>query len=146
MRDISEVVCIIESLACELYGSVNKMLTENNINSSIVGNMKRKKPSIPNIIDFCKLAEALNVSLDYLLLENNRNYPSNTVSTNSSEFDNNFNNQITVDEHNLLQTYREVDNVGKNKIQDSIREIWIEHRNPKNKLSHSEENLNDTTA
>ena len=105
-----------------------------------------KKGATPNGEVIVRFAEHFNVTTDYLLLGIENNSVSFSSKVSDITFENNFDNQITVDEHNLLQTYREVDNVGKNKIQDSIREIWIEHRNPKNKLSHSEENLNDTTA
>ena len=99
------------------------------MNSSIVGNMKRKKPSIPNIFDFCKLAEALNLSLDYLLLDKTNNQNITHFDTNMpTTFENNFNNQISVDEHNLIEIYREIDSIGKNQIQNNLRETWLEHK------------------
>ena len=69
LRELSEIIKIIETKAIEQYGSINKMLTVNKINRSIIGNMKRNPPSIPNIIDFCKLAEALSLQIGFLLNE-----------------------------------------------------------------------------
>ena len=110
------------------------MLLENKINASIVGNMKRKKPSIPNIFDFCKLADALNLSLDYILYGDSSKVKMETktpIPTESATFENNFNNQISVDEHILLQTYREVNSIGKNQIQNHLRNIWLECKDEK---------------
>ena len=48
---------------------------------------------------------------------------------------------LSIDEQNLIDIYREVDDYGKHEIQSYMREIWAEHRTAKKgTLSHSEEN------
>lgn len=128
MRDISELVKIIETRASELYGSTHKMLVEKGINQSIVGNMKREKPSIPNIVDFCKLADALELSLDYLLNDQVSSLPIIDATEILKE-------KYTTDERIIIDIYREIDDDGKNLVQSSIREIWADHRQPKSKSS-----------
>ena len=109
MRSIEEITKIVEIKATEKYGSINKMLIQNNINKSIIGNMKRTKPSIPNIIDFCKLAEAIDVSVDYLL---------NTISDDSI---------LSFDERWVIDSYRELNDEGKYIIQDTTKKVWAKH-------------------
>jgi len=109
LRSIEEITKIVEIKATEKYGSINKMLIQNNINKSIIGNMKRTKPSIPNIIDFCKLAEAIDVSVDYLL---------NTISDDSI---------LSFDERWVIDSYRELNDEGKYIIQDTTKKVWAKH-------------------
>ena len=139
----------------EIVKRVIKLCEENNISGVELGKMlglkkspmtdwknQKSKPTLEQIIAICDI---FAITSDYLIFGKT----SDTIlKTESFEcvFENNFNNQISVDEHNLLQTYRNIDNIGKNQVQDYLKEIWVEHRIPKNKLSHSEENLNDTTA
>ena len=115
MRPLNEIIKIIETNAVLQYGSVDKMLTENNINQSIVGNMKRKKPSIPNIVDFCKLADSLSLSLDYILNGNQKEIIPTT-------------DPLSIDEKNIIDVYRAVNPIGKDLVQRNIREIWADHR------------------
>ena len=139
----------------EIVKRVIKLCEENNISGVELGKMlglkkspmtdwknQKSKPTLEQIIAICDI---FAITSDYLIFGKT----SDTIlKTESFEcvFENNFNNQISVDEHNLLQTYRNIDNIGKNQVQDYLKEIWVEHRIPKNKLSNSEENLNDTTA
>ncbi len=100
-----------------------------------------KKGATPNGEVIVRFAKHFNVTTDYLLLGIDNSVASLTTKVADSTFENNFNNQITIDEHNLLQTYREVDGLGKNIIQDTVKEIWAEHRiSKKDKLSSSERN------
>ena len=100
-----------------------------------------KKGATPNGEVIVRFAKHFNVTTDYLLLGIDNSVASLTTKVADSTFENNFNNQITIDEHNLLQTYREVDGLGKNIIQDTVKEIWAEHRiSNKDNLSSSERN------
>lgn len=100
-----------------------------------------KKGATPNGEVIVRFAKHFNVTTDYLLLGIDNSFASLTTKVADSTFENNFNNQITIDEHNLLQIYREVDGLGKNIIQDTVKEIWAEHRiSKKDKLSSSERN------
>ena len=128
LRTLEEIVSIVETRATELYGSTHKMLLTNGINRSIVGNMKRERPSIPNIVDFCKLADALKVSVDYLLNDNSSPYMNPIIDAKELIKD-----KLTTDERNIISIYREIDDDGKDLVQSSIREIWAEHRRPKAK-------------
>ena len=67
MREIQDIVKIIETYSKKEYGSVNKMLIKNNLSKSVIDNMKKSKPSIPNIEVISKIADDLNISLDWLL-------------------------------------------------------------------------------
>ena len=49
----------------------NKILKNNKLPTSILDNMKREKPSMPNIESFCKIAELLDLSIDYILTGKN---------------------------------------------------------------------------
>ena len=100
-----------------------------------------KKGATPNGEVIVRFAKHFNVTTDYLLLGIDNSVASLTTKATDITFENNFNNQITIDEHNLLQTYREVDGLGKNIIQDTVKEIWAEHRiSKKDKLSSSKRN------
>lgn len=103
----------------------------------------------PKIEQIYRIIDFFSISFDELFFDSKTNISKIQTENNSTymSFDNNFNNQITVDEHNLLQTYREIDDVGKNQVQNCLKEIWAEHRVPKNKLSDSPtENVGDTIA
>jgi hypothetical protein len=131
LRELSEIIKIIETKAIEQYGSINKMLTVNKINRSIIGNMKRNPPSIPNIIDFCKLAEALSLQIGFLL---NEEAPSSYL-INANDI---IKDRLAADERNIIDAYRELDEDGKDLVQRSIREIWADHRQPKCKSTTTE--------
>ncbi len=72
MRNIKEIALIIENNAKKNYGSVNKMLVDNGFNRNLIDNMKREKPSIPNIEVICKITELLNIPLTWLLMGENQ--------------------------------------------------------------------------
>lgn len=132
MNTIPEIVTRIEEQAIKKFGSINKMLLDNGINKSVLDNMKRSKPSIPNIITFCKLAECLNVSVDYLLNGEDANY---NKLINAKEL---INDKLTADERSLVNTYRDIDDEGKTLMLDTAKEIWADHRQPKGKSYNSE--------
>lgn len=46
--------------------------------------------------------------------------------------------KIPIDERNLLNMYRELDEKGKELVQNSTREIWADHRQPKCKSTTTE--------
>lgn len=46
--------------------------------------------------------------------------------------------RITIDERNLLNMYRDIDENGKELVQNSTREIWADHRQPKCKSTTTE--------
>ena len=125
MRPLEEIIKIIEINATKKYGSVNKMLLQNDINKSIIGNMKRTKPSIPNIFDFCKLAEALDISVDYLL----NVVPNEPI--------------LSFDERWIINSYRELSDDGKYIIQDMTKRVWAEHCEPSLKNTSISELSND---
>ena len=49
----------------------------------------------------------------------------------------NFCGIVSIDEKNIIDVYRDINNDGKSLVQTSIREIWAENRLPKSKLSNS---------
>lgn len=67
MRDIKQIAEIVENMAVDKYGNVKKMLEFNGLSKSVIDNMKREAPSVPNVITFCKIADSLGVTTDYLL-------------------------------------------------------------------------------
>lgn len=93
--------------------------------------MKRNPPSIPNIIDFCKLAEALSLQIGFLL---NEEAPSSYL-INANDI---IKDRLAADERNIIDAYRELDEDGKDLVQRSIREIWADHRQPKCKSTTTE--------
>lgn len=74
MRDFPTIIKIIELKSKSIFGSTNKMLQVAGLSKSVLDNMKREKPSIPSIDKFCKIAEVLSISIDYLVgLTDNEN-------------------------------------------------------------------------
>ena len=65
------------------------------------------------------IADFLNVSLDYLI--------TGTENENKTLFKNN-EEHLSAEERFLINTYREVSDEGKYLIQESIRDIWADHR------------------
>lgn len=140
----------------EIVKRVIKLCEDNNVSGVELGRKlglkkspitdwknQKSKPTLEQIIAICDI---FAITSDYLLFGKTSD---SILKTKNSEciFENNFDNQISVDEHNLLQTYRDIDDIGKNQVQDYLKEIWAEHRIPKNKLSGSLiENTSNTTA
>lgn len=120
MKDLSEIVLLIESLSIDKYGSVNKMLKDNDISKSAVDNMKKNPPSIPNIISFSKIADALEVTVDYLL------NGCSEEKTNSYD-DQNPVPKLSFDERTLIESYKELDDEGKYLVQDNLKRVWAKH-------------------
>ena len=139
----------------EIVKRVIKLCEDNNVSGVELGRKlglkkspitdwknQKSKPTLEQIIAICDI---FAITSDYLLFGKTSD---SILKTKNSEciFENNF-DQISVDEHNLLQTYRDIDDIGKNQVQDYLKEIWAEHRIPKNKLSGSLiENTSNTTA
>ena len=88
-----------------------------------------KKGALPSGENLIALSTHLNVSVDYLLFGKDEN--STSISSKSD---------LLPDEHNLLNTYREMDSVGKKLLQDQLKYLWAEHHQPSGKLSISHEN------
>ncbi len=108
---------------CKSNGTtVTSVLKELKISTSAVGNWN--KGSLPTGDTLVALSTHLNVSIDYLLLGKS------AVASNSflDMVD------ITPDEYNILNTYREMDMVGKKLLQDQLKFIWADHRQPDSKV------------
>lgn len=129
MKSLSEIVYIIEKLSIEKYGSINKMLKENEISKSAIDNMKKNPPSVPNIINFYKIAKALNVSIDSLLDEEEYDDGNLVVPTKSNVLDDVdfIDVSLSFDERGLIDSYRDLDGEGKYIIQDTIKRVWSQH-------------------
>lgn len=83
------------------------------------------KPSIDAVV---ALSQLLNVSSDFLLF--------GTTSANTDM--QNVNDSISVDEQNLIDIYRDINDNGKREVQRCIREIWADYKiEKKDKLSDS---------
>ena len=80
------------------------------------------KPSIDAIV---ALSQLLDVSSDYLL------FGSSSSNIEKSDLE----NSISVDEQNLIDIYRDIDDTGKREIQRCIREIWSVHKTEKKDVS-----------
>lgn len=78
---------------------------------------KRKSDPPANLL--YTIADFLNVSLDFLI--------TGTENENKTLFKNNEEN-LSAEERFLINTYREVSDEGKYLIQESIRDIWADHR------------------
>lgn len=126
MRNLSDIVNIIESEAVTKYGSVSKMLQYSGVSKSMIDNMKRETPSIPSIDKFCKITDSLELSLDFLL---NGSLPQTSYT--------NLNPELSVDEQTLVNVYRDIDKSGKVALQTSLHEIWANHRKKRGSSSNS---------
>ena len=107
---------------CKSNGTtVTSVLKELKISTSAVGNWN--KGSLPTGDTLVALSTHLNVSIDYLLLGKS------AVASNSflDMVD------ITPDEYNILNTYREMDLIGKKLLQDQLKFLWADHRQPDSK-------------
>ncbi|MDR1688299.1 MAG: hypothetical protein LBS21_06775 [Clostridiales bacterium] len=67
--NLRQVAERIETLAKDKFGNTQKMIEASDgvLNKNVVYNMKKENASIPNIVNFEKIAELLEVSTDYLL-------------------------------------------------------------------------------
>lgn len=98
------------------------------LSTSYLSDWKSGKSKNPTFDRIYRIANALNEPIDKLIS------PSNS----SIEYipcDN-----LSPDEYALLNIYREMDEAGKKLLQDQMRYLWADHRQPSSKLSHSQEN------
>lgn len=104
-----------------------QLLKTLNISTGSLGTWKNG--ALPRGDILIKLSTHLNVSIDYLIFGKSEGQAKEKISN------------LSIDEQNLIDIYREVDDYGKHEIQSYMREIWAEHRTAKKgTLSHSEEN------
>lgn len=112
---------------CKSKGtSITAVLKSLNISTGSTGTWK--KGALPSGENLVALSTHLNVSTDYLLFGKDNN---SFISASES---------ISPDEYALLNIYREMDETGKKLLQDQMRYLWADHRQPSSKLSHSQEN------
>lgn len=123
----------------EITERIIKLCSENNISGVELGKKlglkkspltdwknQKSKPTLEQIIIICDI---FAISADYILFGKVNHVPHQSKEENS------------IDEQNLIDIYRDIDDYGKHEIQSYIREIWAEHRiTKKGTLSHSEEN------
>ena len=106
-----------------------KLLENLNISTGSLGNWK--KGALPKSEILIKISTNLNVSTDFLLFG----------ATNMSI------NNLSIDELNIIEMYRDMNNETKKELQSTIRVMWAENRSPKSKSStYSEEKINNTIA
>lgn len=124
----------------EIYNNIINLIESNNltifqlekaINLSN-GTIDRWKNSNPRVDKLLLVAEYFNLPLDYFVSRDC--FSEKTNSLLPSEF------CLSIDEENLLETYRELDRTGKNLIQKSLRKVWADYHieDFKGKLSHLE--------
>ncbi len=97
------------------------VLKQLNISTGAVGNWK--KGSLPTGDILVALSTYLDVSIDYLVLGKQMPAP-DTLLTMAD---------LSVDEYNILNTYREMDLIGKKLLQDQLKFLWADHRQPDSK-------------
>lgn len=107
--------------------SEKECLIKAGLSTSYFSDWKSGKSKNPTFDRIYRIANALEVSIDDLIADN-------TTMTKKTS------NDLLPDEHNLLMTYREMDSLGKMLLQDQLRYLWAEHRQPSSKLSVSHEN------
>ena len=106
-----------------------KLLEILNISTGSLGNWK--KGALPKSEILIKISTHLNVSTDFLLFG----------TTNMSI------NNLSIDELNIIEMYRDMNNETKKELQSTMRVMWAENRRPKSKSStYSEEKINNTIA
>lgn len=103
------------------------VLKQLNISTGAVGNWK--KGSLPTGDILAALSTYLDVSMDYLVFGKQPPEP-DTILTMAD---------LPADEYNLLSTYREMDLIGKKLLQDQLKFLWADHRQPDSKLSTTSE-------
>lgn len=81
------------------------------------------KPSIDAVV---ALSQLLNISSDYFLF-------GKTDFTEQKNIDNDIN--ISIDEQNLIDIYRDINDTGKREVQRCIREIWSDYKTDKRDAS-----------
>ncbi len=96
-----------------------------------------KKGATPSGDIIVRFAKHFNVSTDYFLLGINTTIENNHLDEDIKELNK---NALTIDERNIINIYREINDTGKELVQNAIREIWKEHYIVKGKLSNSSTN------
>lgn len=84
----------------------------------------------PKIEHIYRIADYFSVSFDFLFT--NDSLP---IIVDAKEI---IKDRLETDERNIIDTYRELDDYGKDLVQRSIREIWADHRQPKCKSTTTE--------
>lgn len=102
-RNISEKECLIGS----------------NISTSFFSDWKAGRLKSPSFDKIFRISLFLDVSIDSLV----QNNPQKNISITS-----NSNSDLTLDEKMLINSYRDVSEEGKYLIQESVKEIWADHR------------------
>ncbi len=101
------------------------------ISTGSLGNWKNGV--LPKGEILAKLSTHLNVSADYLLF--------GTIEKKMST------DNLSIDEVNIIEMYRDMSEEGKKELQSALRIIWAENRSIKNKSSiSSDEKINNTIA
>ena len=101
------------------------------ISTGSLGNWKNGV--LPKGEILAKLSTHLNVSADYLLF--------GTIEKKIST------DNLSIDEVNIIEMYRDMSEEGKKELQSALRIIWAENRSIKNKSSiSSDEKINTTIA
>lgn len=85
----------------------------------------KNKKSNPTVEQIIKICDYFAISSDYLLFGSSS---SNTEKSNLED-------SISVDEQNLIDIYRDIDDTGKREVQRCIREIWSVHKTEKKDVS-----------
>ncbi|OUQ56361.1 hypothetical protein B5E58_10970 [Tyzzerella sp. An114] len=106
---------------CELKDTnPTQLLKDINVSTGSLGNWK--KGILPKGDILIKISTHLDVSIDYLLLGKEEcNLKEPEISQKNED-------SLKTDEKLLIKTYREVSDEGKDLIQESIRDIWADHR------------------
>lgn len=91
------------------------------------------------------IADLLGVSIDYLVTGTHEtkqtfNVDNNKTPSEIAPVETFTKSELSIDEKNLINVYRELDDIGKELLQTAIRNIWADHRQLKDKLSTSLKN------
>lgn len=85
----------------------------------------KNKKSNPTVEQIIKICDYFAISSDYLLF--------GSSSSNIEKPD--LEDTISVDEQNIIDIYRDIDDTGKREVQRCIREIWSVHKTEKKDVS-----------
>lgn len=112
--------------------SEKDFLKSADLSASYLSDWKAGKNKNPSVYKIHRIASALSTSIDYLLTGNLQQSEHDISTFQATE--------LSVDEQNLINTYRETNKDGKVLIQKSIRKIWSNHQITKGESSSSSTN------
>lgn len=110
-----EIANRIEAICNEKKITVKKMLSECGLNKNVVDNMKKEKSSVPAIDKILPIAQYFDVSVDYLL--GNDDVPNRKDTQDFSKINRQYEIKVYIDEEQeLLNTFRLLNSNNKIKV------------------------------